>query len=126
MKSLPLSFLSFLLLTTFLLGVSCEEKDPCEDGSPCNRETVKEIKDTIGVVRYDDVRQEFQIIFTPQGTYDSQFVTIPCSLEEEFKQEGTKVKVTGEFKSVCDEIKPAFGGQEYYYLKIKDISVSKD
>lgn len=93
MKNISCNLPFSLLLILSLFSVSCENQDPCEDGTPCNRETVKEIKNTIGEVRYDNVREEFHNIFTPQGTYDSQYITISCSsLGEEFKQEGTKVK----------------------------------
>lgn len=118
------SYLFFPVVLIFLLSLSsCEKKDDCEELAPCNRTTVKKIKNQEGIVHYDGSREEYYIRFIPEGTYDSQYLAYPCnSLAEEFRQEGIEVEVTGNFKNMCAEIQAAIGGVEYYYLKISAIS----
>jgi hypothetical protein len=113
--------LSSLLLISLWFS-NCSKQDQCKELSPCKRETVKEIENLVGEVHHDSSRDEFYIIFTEQGTYDTQYIAYPCSLDNEFQHAGIMVSVTGAFKEMCEEIQPAVGGQTYYYLKISDIS----
>ena len=123
-----LTALPFIPIAFASVGCSQSDCDECND-VPCNSsaKTVKEVVDERGIVSFDTFSDNWLIVVSIDGTYDSQDVGIVCNdLSEEFKEEGKWVIFSGEYKKYAGERRPPFPGQVYYYLFISNINTPQD
>ncbi len=88
---------------------------------------MKEVVDEAGIVTFDSTINQWVILVSIDGTYDSRDAGIVCNdLSDEFKEVGKWVIFSGEYKKYAGELRPAFPGQVYYYLFISNINTPQD
>lgn len=123
------TFLLLLPLCVVLLGVRCNEdglKNTTEINS-CSEsyESIKSLKDAIGIVGFDTENNEYILNIYQEGTIDEIITAYPCKLNDEFNEIGLKVKFDGNLFKDNDLPEPSLGGQEIFRIDIKAISISK-
>lgn len=73
-----------------------------------------------GTIWYDDEAKAYAVFTSVEGGFDSQLIGVACNLPDEFKVKGLEVVFTGAYYK-CDQYKPRFPGQTYYFLKVYSI-----
>ena len=127
-RVLMLTALPFVPIAFASVGCSQSDCDECND-VPCNSraKTVKAVADEAGIVTFDSTINQWVILVSIDGTYDSRDAGIVCNdLSDEFKEVGKWVIFSGEYKKYAGELRPAFPGQVYYYLFISNINTPQD
>ncbi len=120
-------FLYLFSLCTILLGLGCDgenTKDTTENLCPKSYETIKSIKNEIGIMGFDSTNNEYVINIHKEGTIDEIITAYPCKLSEEFKKIGLKVIVEGNLFIDANLPAPSLGGQEIFRVDIKAISIT--
>ncbi|MCJ8167572.1 hypothetical protein MKJ04_22205 [Pontibacter sp. E15-1] len=121
-RTLTLALVSVALLSAF----GCQKEEAQAPGAtllPCdaNRETVQTANALEGFVWFNTTIQEYAIYVGVGGTYDTQYVCVPCKLPEELKQEGVQVVFSGKLKDFGQQPAMMMPGQTYYYLHLSNI-----
>ena len=122
-----ISYKALLLLLVISVSFgSCQKEDvemSASEVSGCDpkRKTVKVANGVEGHVWFNSAIQEYAIYVSVAGTYDTQYVGVPCALPEEFKKDGLQVVLSGAYMDYGSQPAGAMAGQTYYYLKLSNI-----
>ena len=117
-----------MLLVVLTSTASCNKEDvrlsePQLTRCDSKRKTVKEADGLEGQIWFNKAVQEYAIYVSVDGTYDTQYVGIPCELSEEFKKEGLRVVFSGKYKDFSKQPTTVMPGQTYYYLNLSKIEI---
>lgn len=127
-KKLKLFTISLLQLCLVVLGAGCNGEDVKDttEINPCPKtyESIKSLKNVIGIIGFDKINKEFIINIHKEGTIDEIITAYPCELSNEFKKIGLEVILDGYLFVDEDLPKPTFGGQEMFRIDITTISIT--
>jgi hypothetical protein len=115
-----------LLLIVSMSAGSCQKEEvevAVSDlpGCDAKMETVKVADGVEGHVWFNSEIQEYAIHVSVAGTYDAQYIGVPCELPEKFKKDGLHVVFSGAYKDYGKQPTGVVADQTYYYLNLSDI-----
>ncbi len=121
-----IKFIGFMLCIMIVtLAFSCEDIKDTTKTSPCTEsyQNIKSLKNVTGIIGFDMINDKYIINIHTEGTIDEMITAYPCELSDQLKKVGLKVELDGELFRGDDLPKPTLGGQEIFYIDIKEISV---
>ena len=118
--------LSSIVLIALTIVSGCDQSDyigygdaACDPGI----EVIKPVTDETGIVSFDSNINQWIVLVSIEGTYDSQDAGIVCNeLSAEFQQAGKRVVFSGSYQPYLEEDRSPLGGWTYYYLSITTIN----
>ncbi|TVT40115.1 hypothetical protein FNT36_11490 [Hymenobacter setariae] len=120
--------LYYLLGASLLSASSCtKDADPGVElpSVPCalTSSYAKPIADLEGLIRFDQVLQQYVVWRAIPGTYDSVDIGVVCGdLPSYLKTAGTKVRFSGIYRGQGQPAPSSPAGTTYYYLELSKIA----
>ncbi len=119
-------FIKLIVVGLVFIANTCSKEDITPELSKCNlKNVVKSVSEVSGTIWFDSQSQTYAIYRGIDGTYDAQEIGVVCNLPENYKKEGKKIAFSGKYYENQD-FSPQIPGQEYYYLELTKIDISKD
>lgn len=121
--------LQVAVLILIISGCNEDKTSPTSDSESCYRgEVIKSVRDQNGRVLYDSTENQYVILVSIPGTYDSVDAGFICDKVAgiEIEKEGiTTINFDGEYFPYDRNTVPPIAGTKYYYLKISDFEIIK-
>ncbi|GGG49990.1 hypothetical protein [Hymenobacter glacieicola] len=114
----------YLLIGVLCLGGSSCKKDDETTQAACTAtsDVLMRANNWKGRVVFDSALNTYVVSYFVPGSIDSVYDGVVCSLPAELRQEGQLVTFSGQYRAYTGPVKPQFGGQQYYYLELTNVT----